>query len=435
MYRSRQVLAVVALVLSAGAVRAQAVPLESSVAIVAAAQEVVENFRRTLVLHDLAKPGRPRFFTQAGQYLFWRNRELAAQMVDTLAPRREAANGTALAALLDAFDARKDWRDPDRLALGGVINEALARLSAGHPAEARLRAAATELTRVRALYNRELTAALAERLPTAPLRPDWNVYVKFLHQQYPVGGILDKLQTELVPEPSAVPLRPESQRAIAHALRDEWTDGELPPKVILLTFDDGPHPRHTDQILTILGRYGIKSVFFQVGQNLRGLHEGRTGAERGPEIELRILQAGHAIANHTYSHPFLPKLDEVRVSDEIDRTEQLLAAAAPGDVRRAPLFRPPYGARNDLVLVELADRGLRSVLWNIDSRDWADPIPHSIAHRVAEEAERYGQGIVLMHDIHARTVTALPLIIDELIKRGFRFAHWDGTRLVADIVR
>ena len=77
------------------------------------------------------------------------------------------------------------------------------------------------------------------------------------------------------------------------------------------------------------------------------------------------------------------------------------------------------------MLTEIAERGLRSVLWNIDSRDWADPIPQSIAQRVIDEADREGRGIILFHDIHGRSVQALPIAIEGLRKRGFRFAHWD----------
>lgn len=62
-------------------------------------------------------------------------------------------------------------------------------------------------------------------------------------------------------------------------------------------------------------------------------------------------------------------------------------------------------------------------------RDWADPIPQSIAHRVVEEAERLGRGIILFHDIHGRAAAALPIVLEELIKRGFNFARWDGERL------
>ena len=140
------------------------------------------------------------------------------------------------------------------------------------------------------------------------------------------------------------------------------------------------------------------------------------------------------MANHTHTHPLLPKLDAVKVTDEIDRTEALLSFATrgPAGTGRAPLFRPPYGARNDLVLAEVTARGLRSVLWNIDSRDWADPLPRSVAHRVIDETLREGRGIVLFHDIHSRAVDALPTVIEELQKHGFKFARFDQGKLVVD---
>lgn len=128
-------------------------------------------------------------------------------------------------------------------------------------------------------------------------------------------------------------------------------------------------------------------------------------------------------------HPLSSKLAAAAVYEEIDATQTLLAAAPPA---HAPLFRPPYGARNDLVLAEVAERGLRSVLWNIDSRDWADPIPQSIAQRVIDEAEREGRGIILFHDIHGRSVQALPLAIEGLLKRGFRFARWEAGVLTTE---
>ena len=92
---------------------------------------------------------------------------------------------------------------------------------------------------------------------------------------------------------------------------------------------------------------------------------------------------------------------------------------------------PCNGARNDLVLAEVTARGLRSVLWNIDSRDWADPLPRSVAHRVIEETLREGRGIILFHDIHSRAVDALPVVIEELQKRGFQFARFEQGKLVA----
>ena len=93
---------------------------------------------------------------------------------------------------------------------------------------------------------------------------------------------------------------------------------------------------------------------------------------------------------------------------------------------RTPLFRFPYGARNDEGLDTLKAAQLRSVMWNIDSLDWADPVPSSIADRMLQTVAKEGRGIVLFHDIHERTVKALPAILDRLVTEGYQFAAWDG---------
>jgi peptidoglycan/xylan/chitin deacetylase (PgdA/CDA1 family) len=390
---------------------------------------IVNNFRRMIVLHEAA--GRSRDLTQAGQYLFFRNRELTSQLVADLLAPPEADSDQRIVALLDLIASRKDWRDVDRLALLGVVNETRVRLPAGHALAARLNKTRDEIVAIRAGYNSEITAALTERPRAARKRPGWDAYVAFLHEQYPLARVMEELKAQLpAPEQHTTP-SPKGEAMVENALRDEWTDGGLPPKTLLLTFDDGPHPRFTAEILRILDYYKVKAIFFQVGRNLGVLRDGRADISRNASIEEAILRAGHVIANHTYTHPLLPKLNDVQVDDEIDTTQALLLAAAPAQ-GRAPLFRPPYGARNPLVLAEVADRGLRSVIWNIDSRDWADPIPQSIAQRVFDEAAHEGRGIILFHDIHGRTVQALPRVIEGLLKRGFRFAYWDGNGLKAD---
>jgi peptidoglycan/xylan/chitin deacetylase (PgdA/CDA1 family) len=395
----------------------------------AKAAEVVADFRRMIVLHEAA--GRSRDLTQAGQYLFFRNRELASQLVADLLAPPQADSDRRIIALLDLIDSRTEWRDVDKLALLGVVNETRVRLPAAYPLAVRLNRTRDEIVAIRAGYNSEITSALTERPLAARKRPGWDAYVAFLHEQYPLARVMEELKAQLpAPEQRATP-SPKGQAMVEDAQRDEWNDGGLPPKTILLTFDDGPHPRYTAEILRILDYYKLKAIFFQVGKNLGALRDGEADVTRNAGVEEAILRAGHAIANHTYTHPFLPKLDASQVDSEIDTTQALLLAAAPVH-GRAPLFRPPYGARNPLVLAEIADRGLRSVIWNIDSRDWADPIPQSIAQRVFDEAAHEGHGIILFHDIHGRTVQALPSVIEGLLKRGFRFAHWDGSGLKMD---
>ena len=410
----------------AGATSAQQ-PLSAGVE--ATAAEIVGNFRRMIVLHEAA--GRARDLTQAGQYLFFRNRELTAQLVADLLVPPQTDSDQRIDVLLDLIETRKDWRDVDKLALLGVVNETRVRLPAAYPLAARLNKTRDEIVAIRAGYNSEITAAFTDRPLAARKRPGWDAYVAFLHEEYPLARVMEDLKAQLpAPEQRATP-SPKGAAIAEHAQRDEWNDGGLPAKTVLLTFDDGPHPRYTAEILRILDYYKVKAIFFQVGQNLGTLRDGQADFSRNASVVEAILRGGHAVANHTYTHPFLPKLSAAQVDDEIDTTQALLLAAVPGS-GRAPLFRPPYGARNPLVLAEIADRGLRSVIWNIDSRDWADPIPQSITQRVFDEATHEGRGIILFHDIHGRTVQALPRVIEGLLKRGFRFAYWDGGGLKID---
>jgi peptidoglycan/xylan/chitin deacetylase (PgdA/CDA1 family) len=419
----RRAVAVAGLLAAATAAHA-----EPAAEVAAQAERIVENYRRAIVLHEAPPAGRQREATVAGLYLYYENRRAVASLVQRLV---DPQHGDEYAeALVRQLRERADWRDLDRLALAGVVNEALLYRRAGSAGEDDFRKLQRDFRATRAAYDAELTGALAERAAGPAHRPAWNAYLASLRQQYPPARILEELKAPLERAPSP-PLSAERAGALDSALRDEWTDGGLPPRTLLLTFDDGPHPQYTPRVLDVLDRFGVKAVFFLVGRNLGAVRDGRAENLRNTEIVRDILRRGHAIANHSMSHPFLPKLDEVHVAEEIDDAEDLLAAATAGAPARAPLFRPPYGARNALVLADAAERGLRSVLWNIDSRDWADPIPRSIAGRVAEEAEREGRGIILFHDIHLRTVEALPLALEALVKHGFSFAYWDGSGLAA----
>src|SRR5262249_697132 len=126
---------------------------------------------------------------------------------------------------------------------------------------------------------------------------------------------------------------------------------ELPAKTLVLTFDDGPHPRYTDQVLAILKKYGIQAVFFQVGKNLGTVdekNEWKPGA--ASPASYHIIEAGSSIGNHSYSHPVLPKLDQAAYTKEIESTNSLLAAILKGE---PVLFRPPYGASNEDILTKI----------------------------------------------------------------------------------
>lgn len=182
---------------------------------------------------------------------------------------------------------------------------------------------------------------------------------------------------------------------------------------VALTFDDGPNPPYTGQILGILARYQVPATFFCIGLQ----------ASAHPAELARMAAAGHGLGNHTWSHPFLPDLSRAQLTEQLDRTDEAVARAAgcgPG------LFRPPYGSRSPDVLRWLGERGTPIVLWDVDPSDWARPGAAVIAGRVLMQA-RPGT-IILMHDgggDRSQTVAALPLVIEGLLDRGYRFTRAD----------
>jgi peptidoglycan/xylan/chitin deacetylase (PgdA/CDA1 family) len=395
---------------------------------VAPADQLVENFQKLIVLHESAAGTMSHESAVGGQYLFFHNRILALQLVDAAVAAPEVCK-----ALIGRLQTDGRWHQIDKLALGGVLSELSLRLEPDADCLAGVEKERQVLATVRNRYNLELTAALS--VPRNNLsrlaRAEWSNYLASLNQRFDAQALAKDLERHSKDIPSAV----SNARTVIVARageRDEWTDGSLPPKTVLLTFDDGPHPVYTRRILDILARYRIKAVFFQIGHNLGIVRPSGEVLIREPDLVRRMLAEGHSLANHSYTHPLLPRLDEIRLDDEIDRTERILASVAGAQSGATRLFRPPYGARSDLVLAEITARGLRSVLWNIDSRDWADPIPRSIAQRVLEEASREGRGIILFHDIHGRTVDALPRVIEELLQHGFKFAHFRDAKLIVD---
>jgi peptidoglycan/xylan/chitin deacetylase (PgdA/CDA1 family) len=252
-------------------------------------------------------------------------------------------------------------------------------------------------------------------------RENWQEYVTFLRSLYRQDAILQEYDRDRILMPA---------RRGEHVI-DEVSGAQFPPKTLLLTFDDGPHQRYTGRILEILKKYEVGSVFFQVGTQLGTVGQGGK-VQLGPKAgaSRQVLLAGGVLANHSYTHPVLSQLNSETLNAEIANTNALLKQVS----GISPvLFRPPYGARNEAVLARLKQLNMKSILWNIDSKDWADPVPGSIAGRVLEEVEREGRGIILFHDIHERTIEALEMILESLSTQGYRFAAWDGKDFVAPL--
>ena len=236
-------------------------------------------------------------------------------------------------------------------------------------------------------------------------RPRWEAYVAELRKRIPT------------PPAPALPLHE------APAADRELTGAGLPERVLVLSFDDGPHHAYTEPLKALLLKEHIPAVFFQVGRNLGKVDSGGH-VVLGPLafITRDLVQAGFKVGNHSYTHAQLSKEDGAPLDLEIRETD-LILCAIPG--AHSQLFRFPFGARTALQLDALKPFKLRSVLWNIDSLDWADPIPASVEARVLKSIRQEKRGIVLFHDIHDRALKLLPDLILRLRAEGFIFAGLD----------
>ena len=194
------------------------------------------------------------------------------------------------------------------------------------------------------------------------------------------------------------------------------------PKKIALTFDDGPDPVWTTQILDILKAKHVRSTFFIIGAN----------AQANPEIVLRILKEGHEIGNHTFTHPNLADTPPEAVKIELNATQRLFEALTGRSMR---LFRPPYLGdaeptdEDEIVPVQIAqDLGYTTVGEHVDPIDWSLPGVNAIVKRALDAVhnptpDQHGN-IILLHDAggdRSQTVAALPILIDRLSAEGYKF--------------
>ncbi|CAD5969434.1 Peptidoglycan-N-acetylglucosamine deacetylase [Planktothrix tepida] len=178
-------------------------------------------------------------------------------------------------------------------------------------------------------------------------------------------------------------------------------------KVIALTFDDGPW-LETLKVLAVLQQFDIKATFFILGRNLL-LY---------PEIMQQVVQAGHAVGNHTWTHSY-PKMEPLRAKSEIENTSAKLQLMTGLKTR---LFRPPGGILDNGTAEYARSKNYAIIMWSIDTKDYQQASAEILADRVLNQA-RPGD-IVLMHDgggNRFQTIQSLKIIIPELQKRGYRF--------------
>jgi peptidoglycan/xylan/chitin deacetylase (PgdA/CDA1 family) len=186
--------------------------------------------------------------------------------------------------------------------------------------------------------------------------------------------------------------------------------GPTTKRRVAITFDDGPDPVTTPQILAILEREGVVATFFLVGNR----------AELYPQLVRSIAAGGHEIGNHTFTHPRLDQMEEEQIRAELAQTTRVLERTAR---KRLRWFRPPYGRFNQMVLDVANQAGLRTAFWSVDSRDWEGHPPDIVSHRVA--AGIAPGAIILLHCAAGTTggfwptPAALPDIIAFIRAEGY----------------
>lgn len=160
-------------------------------------------------------------------------------------------------------------------------------------------------------------------------------------------------------------------------------------KLLALTYDDGPNPRWTPELLDLLARHGVKATFFVVGKYV----------EREPELVRRTLAEGHALGNHTYSHTSILRLSKDEIASELRRCAEAVEAAectftqVPG----GKLCRPPYGRKRPSALRAVRDAGYVPVLWSVTCWDWSKRATADTIWRHAKKQTRGGD-VILLHD-------------------------------------
>jgi len=411
-----------------------AVNAVNAAGLLASLSEVLKDYRRIIVLlaeEKTLSAAERDLANRVGQALFHENLARRQQLEEELAALAGGGGGERFAAfdaVLTYIESGEGLFDADRLA----FRELLASLAKVVAADGTLPAVKLHkriaedldaLAEIERNYEKELKQIFSRFEPRAIdlKREKWDDYVAQLKKLFPREQILKDygVVVPYPPEPAGK-ARAEGEEIFGHG---------LPPKTVVLTFDDGPHGVYTEEISAILKQYEAPAVFFQVGRNLGSVGaDGKAKLAPRAEASRKLKRAGYTLANHSFSHAQLSKERGESLKAEIGNADALLRAVDP---ERSPLFRFPYGARNAEGLEALHALNLKSVMWNIDSLDWADPVPSSIADRVLRAVDKEGRGIVLFHDIHERTVKALPKVLERLAAEGYRFAGWNGTAFAA----
>ena len=232
---------------------------------------------------------------------------------------------------------------------------------------------------------------------------------------------LKQIPTESLIAPQVTPLQEEYQSKIKAieskvaqilanlidinwANQDYWSS-KMPEKSVVLTFDDGPIPPYTDKVLDLLKKHNAKATFFVIGRNVDNFC---------PLLQ-RVAKEGHEIANHTYTHPALPRRSAQSQLAEMEKAQKAIVNCV-GEKHLPFWFRSPFGEQNSTTLKMAHSLGLNTALWTIDTKDWQYRNNADIV--AAKALKSQGQDIILFHDFGS---AGLDRILVGLKKRNLKF--------------
>jgi peptidoglycan-N-acetylglucosamine deacetylase len=183
---------------------------------------------------------------------------------------------------------------------------------------------------------------------------------------------------------------------------------------LALTYDDGPNDPHTLRLLEVLAKHNVHATFFLIGSYI----------QQQPQIARELVQAGHVVGNHTFTHPLLIFKSESEIRQELTRCRHALQDAIG---KPSNLFRPPFGGRRPATLRVARQLGLEPVMWNVTGYDWNAPPAAAIERKVAKQIR--GGNVILLHDgghkqmgaDRSQTVIATDHLITRYRAEGYEF--------------
>jgi len=189
-------------------------------------------------------------------------------------------------------------------------------------------------------------------------------------------------------------------------------------KQLALTYDDGPNDPHTRRLLEVLAKHNVRATFFLIGRYV----------QQRPDLAREIVQAGHVVGNHTFTHPLLTFKSAAEIRQELSACRSALEDAIGGSSNLiSNLFRPPFGGRRPAVLRIGRELGLEPVMWNVTGYDWTAPPSAVIERKVTNQIR--GGNVILLHDgghhqmgaDRSQTIQATDQLIAKYKSEGYEF--------------